>query len=519
MNIGMIPAKYARLTPQAEALIDHSSGQRISFAALDEQVRRLANGLLSLGLEKGDRVAMLSQNSIEFMVLYFACGRAGLIAQPLNWRLAAPELAKIVKDSAPRVLIAQQRFAETATALQGMVDCVGHWLQYGPSGDGSYERLVAAARADEPAQSDRCGGEDPLYILYTGGTTGESKGVLHTHMSTYYAMMNNTAAERIMPSDVYMLTGQMFHSPVVMALTYLAHGRPVVLINFEPKLAMELIQEERVSGFIGLTTMINWMMAVENFTSYDTSSLRHIMYGGGPLPSSVVREAMGKFGCNFIGVYGQTEGIAMTFLGYDDHTRGALRDIHPERLNSCGREAFMTSLMVVDEQGRPVPQDGRSVGEIVVRSPANMVGYWRRPELTAQTIRNGWMHTGDIAAWDSESYVFIVDRAKDMIISGGENIYSIQVEEAIYKHPAVLEAAVIGVPDPEWGEAVAAYVVLRAGASASAQDIIEVTRQHLASYQKPRIVEFVRELPKAPTGKILKRVLRDAHWSGRERQV
>lgn len=518
MNIGMISAKYARLTPNAPALIDHPNGRRATFRELEDHVVRLANGLLTLGLAKGDRVAMLSQNSFEFMALYLACGRAGLVAQPLNWRLAAPELSRIVVNSEARVLISQPRFSEVTDELKRTVDCVGHWFEYGAGSDGTYDRLVKGGATSEPPPSGNTGDHDPLYILYTGGTTGESKGVLHTHFSTHYAIVNNTAVERIMPSDVYMLTGQMFHSPVVMALTYLAHGCPVVLVNFEPKLALELIQEEKVSGFIGLTTMINWMMAVENFGSYKTSSLRHIMYGGGPLPPTVIREAMEKFGCDFIGVYGQTEGIGMTFLNYDDH-RKALKGIHPERLSSVGREAMMTSVMVCDEVGEPIPCDGTSVGEILVRSPANMAGYWRRPDLTEKTLSNGWMRTGDIATWDAERYIFIVDRAKDMIISGGENIYSVQVEEAIYKHPAVLEAAVIGVPDAEWGEVVKAFVVLRSGMIASAQDIIEQAKRHLASYQKPRLVEFVSELPKAPTGKILKRVLREAHWAGRTRNV
>ena len=518
MNIGMISAKYALLTPNAEALIDHPNDRRITFAELEDHVRRLANGLLVLGMKRGDRIAMLSQNSFEFMALYFACGRAGLIAQPLNWRLAASELGRIINNSGSRVLISQHRFSDVIAELKGTVNCVECWLQYGVDGDGSYERMIASAATNEPPFSDIIGNEDPLYILYTGGTTGESKGVLHTHMSTYYAMMNNTAVERIQPSDVYMLTGQMFHSPVVMAITYLAHGCPVVLLNFEPTLAMALIQEERVSGFIGLTTMINWMMVVQNFDAYKTSSLRHIEYGGGPLPSSVIREAMEKFRCNFIGVYGQTEGIAMTFLNYDDHIK-AIKGIHPERLNSCGREAFTASVMVVDEHGSPVAQDGVSTGEIAVKSPANMVGYWQRPDLTEKIIQNGWMRTGDVATWDQERYIFIVDRAKDMIISGGENIYSIQVEEAIYKHPSVLEAAVIGIPDAEWGEAVTAYVVLRQGTQATAQEIIDTAKKHLASYQKPRFVEFVKELPKAPTGKILKRVLREKHWAGKSRNV
>jgi long-chain acyl-CoA synthetase len=208
----------------------------------------------------------------------------------------------------------------------------------------------------------------------------------------------------------------------------------------------------------------------------------------------------------------------MTFLSQEDHAR-ALAGDHPERLRSCGREGFITRVRVVDAQGQPVPRDGSTVGEIIVWSEANMLGYWGRPELTAQTLRDGWMWTGDLATWDSDGYLFIVDRAKDMIISGGENIYSAQVENAIHRHPAVLEAAVIGVPDDEWGEAVKAIVALKPGMRATAEEIIAVAREHLASYQKPRSVDFVDALPKAPTGKILKRALRDQYWAERERNV
>jgi long-chain acyl-CoA synthetase len=209
----------------------------------------------------------------------------------------------------------------------------------------------------------------------------------------------------------------------------------------------------------------------------------------------------------------------MTFLSQEDHIRAIRDGYHPERLRSCGREGFVTSLRIVDDEGRPVPTDGKTAGQIVIRSDANMVGYFRRPDLTAQTIRDGWMWTGDIATWDDERYVFIVDRAKDMIISGGENIYSVQVEEAIAKHTAVLETAVIGIPDDEWGESVKAYVVLKPNMTATEQEIIDTAKAHLASYQKPKSVEFVAELPKAPTGKILKRVLRDPYWADAERRV
>jgi long-chain acyl-CoA synthetase len=519
INIGTVPAKWARLTPHNEAVIDATTGRRINFADLDEHVRRLANGLRGLGLDKGDRVAILSQNSIEYISLYFACGRAGLIAQPLNWRLSAPELAKILKNGEPRAMIVQDQFAAVANELQGTVDGIEHWLQYGDAGDGSYERLVASASDAEPPWAADLGDNDPLFILYTGGTTGEAKGALHTHNTVWFAMLNQTAAERIVPSDVYMLTGQMFHIPVVLAINYMAHGCPLVLMNFEAGLAMRLIQEERVSAFLAVTTMLNWMMAVPNFESYDVSSLRNIMYGGGPMPSQVIRDAMDVFPCTLLQGYGQTEGTTMAFLAPEDHHKAIYENIHPERLRSCGREGFVTSLRIVDPDGVDVPMDGETAGEIIVSSPANMVGYFGRPDLTAASLRDGWMWTGDVATWDSERYVTIVDRAKDMIISGGENIYSAQVEEAIANHPAVLETAVIGIPDDEWGESVMAYVVLKPEMTATADDIIETARTTLASYQKPRRVEFVGELPKAATGKILKRVLRAPHWEGRDKRV
>jgi long-chain acyl-CoA synthetase len=517
MNQGLIPAKWARLTPRAQAIYDSADDRRVSWGDFDELVRRLANGLLALGLTKGDKVAMLSRNCVEFQALYFAAGRVGLVTQPLNWRLATPALVDVVRDAGPKVLITQAEFAEVAAAVGREVDLVAS-LSFGPGSDGSLDELVARSSDAEPEQSDHVGEDDPFFLLYTGGTTGQSKGALHTHRSAAAGMLNQTVAERIVPTDDYMLTGQMYHIPIVLAMNYLKHGCPLVLMNFAPKLALDLIENEKVSAFLGVTTMLNWMMAEENFASYDLSSLRNIQYGGGPMPSNIVRQALDSFPCTLIQGYGQTEGTTMTFLSQEDHL-DAINGIHPERLKSCGREGFVTSVRVVDLDGKDVPKDGRTAGQIIVKSPANMVGYLNRPDLTAQTLRDGWMWTGDVATWDEDSYVFIVDRAKDMIISGGENIYSVQVEEAIASHPAVLEVAVIGVPDEEWGETVKGFVVLKPGMEASEQDIIDQAKQHLASYQKPRSVEFVSELPKAPTGKILKRELRKPFWEDQDRNV
>ncbi|GAB92075.1 AMP-binding protein [Gordonia rhizosphera] len=509
LNQGLIPTKWAALTPNAQAVYDVPNDRRISFADLDSRVRRLANGLRSFGLRKGDRVAVLAKNSIEFQELFFAVGRAGLILQPLNWRLATPSLAKLLDDAEPKVVITAHEFRSVADELKRTVD-IENWLEFGPNGDGTYEDLLARSSDDEPIWTPDIGGDDPFFILYTGGTTGESKGALHSHTSAAAGMLNQTVAERVVPTDVYMLTGQMYHIPVVLSMNYMKHGCPVVLVNFEAKQALEIIEAERVSAFLGITTMLNWMMAVENFSSYDLSSLRNIQYGGGPMPSAVVRNALDSFPCTLIQGYGQTEGTTMSFLSQEDH-HDAIRGINEQRLKSCGREGFGTTIRVVDMDGNEVPRDGKTPGEVIVRSEANMLGYWNKPDLTAQTLRDGWMHTGDIATWDSDRYVFIVDRAKDMIISGGENIYSIQVEEAIAMHPSVLECAVIGIPDDEWGEVVKAVVVLKPGTTASEAEIIDTARQNLASYQKPRSVDFVDALPKAPTGKIMKRDLREPY--------
>ncbi|MEQ8803246.1 MAG: AMP-binding protein, partial [Haliea sp.] len=314
MNIGKIPAKTARLAPAREALIDVPNNRRMTYGELDERVRRLGNGLATqLGLGKGERVAVLAKNCIEYMEVYFACARIGLIVQPLNWRLGGPELLKIAAGGEPQLLVYSSEYADIAATLAADAG-ISHCLDFGAGSDGSYDALLAAASAEEPAQSAAVGDDDPVLILYTGGTTGESKGALHTHRSLFAGMINQTVAERIVPSDVYMLTGQMFHIPVGLAMNYMAHGCPLVLINFEAKLALEVIQRERVSAFLGITTMLNWMMAVDNFADYDLSSLRNIQYGGGPMPHSLVKAALEEFPSTQIQGYGQTEGMTMSFL-------------------------------------------------------------------------------------------------------------------------------------------------------------------------------------------------------------
>ena len=337
MNIGSIPAKWAALTPHLPAVIDAEKDRRLSWAQFDERVRRCANGLRDrLGLQHGDRVAVLAKNSVEYQELYYAAGRAGLVLQPLNWRQSVEELHRVLDDAAPSAIVVSDEWIDLAAQLQQRAD-IGHWLQYGADGDGSYEDLLAASPDEEPRWSAHVGEDDPFFILYTGGTTGESKGALHTHRSVAHGMLNQTVAERIVPTDVYLLTGQMYHIPVVLAMNYMRHGCPLVLTTFHPKTALEIIETERVSAFLGITTMLNWMMAEPGFASRDLSSLRNIQYGGGPMPSSVVKAALDSFPCTLIQGYGQTEGSTMCFLSQEDH-HAAMRGVRPERLRSCGRE-------------------------------------------------------------------------------------------------------------------------------------------------------------------------------------
>jgi long-chain acyl-CoA synthetase len=506
LNLSAIATMNARRNPNGDAVVDAASGRRLNFRSLDERSSALAFGLTGLPqVSAGDRIAVLARNSAEYMEIFLAAAKSGLVVQPLNWRLAARELSRILKDASPTCLIASADLAATREDLQRLVD-IPNWIGFRSGEESEYEELVAAGR-QSPQRLRPGGPEDPFFILYTGGTTGFSKGAVHTHASAFACMLNQTFAERIQRSDVYMLLGQMFHIPVVLAMNYLFHGRPVVLANFDAEPVLGLIEQERVSAFLGITTMVNHLLAVPAFDHYDLRSLRLIQYGGGPMPEAVIREALSRFPCGLMQGYGQTEGGTMTFLDPEVHV-AALAGTAPHRLRSCGREAQLTAVRVVEPGGTPVPMNGRAVGEIVVRSPANMAGYWGNRELTESTLRNGWMWTGDLASWDEDGFIFIVDRAKDMIVSGGENIYPAQVEAAIYTLPDVLEAAVVGAPDPVWGESGRAFVVTKAGRELSQQQVLDAVAGNLGSYAKPKQVEFVEALPKTAAGKVAKAELR-----------
>jgi long-chain acyl-CoA synthetase len=507
MNVSAISAREAARRPHKEALVDPVRGRRISFAELERRVDALAQALhADPRTGHGDRVAVLASNCIEYFEIYLGAARAGLITEGLNWRLAAEELERMVADVEPTVLIYEDALAEQAQELQRRLD-IPIWLAFGADGDGSYDQFVARGAAGgaplPPLDPDR-----GVLIVHTGGTTGEAKGALHTDRSCIAAMVNNTVAERIVPSDRYLVQGQMFHSAAVLALNYLMNGATVVLLpRFEPEAALQSIEAERVTASLAFPAMLNYLLAAAGSGGYDLASLRNLQYGGGPMAPEVILATMDTLPCGLIQNYGSSEHIGVTFLTQEDHLEAkAGRNV--QRLSSCGREALLTQVRLLDADGRVVPHDRESVGEIHVCAPSNMAGYWRRPDLTARITRGRWQGTGDLAVWDEEGYLYVVGRAKDVIISGGENIYPIQVENAIAAHPEVLEVAVVGAPDELWGESVAAYVVLKDGAATTEADLQASVRDTLGSYQKPKLVRFIDELPKSAAGKVEKGALR-----------
>lgn len=508
MNIGAITAREAARNPRKEALVDPVRDRRLSFADLEARVDALARALAGDERVKvGDRVVILATNCTEYFELYLACARAGLITQGLNWRLAASELERIVRDADPVAFVFDSEFIGTAEELQRCLD-LPIWLSFGEGADGSYEDFVAAGSTG----SVELPGADPsrgIMIVYTGGTTGNAKGALHTDGSCVAAMVNNTVAERIVPWDRYLLQGQMFHSAAVLALNYLMNGATVAMLpRFEPELSLRTIEAERISASLAFPAMLNYILDSAGAGGFELASLRNMQYGGGPMAPEVILAMMETLPCTLIQCYGSSEHIGVTFLSQEDHIDARDgRNVH--RLRSCGREALLSRVVVLDKHGTQVRRDRETPGEIYVRAPSNMAGYWNRPDLTANITRSNWQGTGDLAVWDTDGYLYIVDRAKDVIVSGGENIYPNQIENAIAGHPAVLEVAVVGEHDDLWGESVVAFVTLKAGAGIVEAEVQDIVRRELGSYQKPKKVLFIDGIPKSPAGKVDKKALRD----------
>ncbi len=497
--------------------------RRVTYAEFYQRVGRLAQVLRQCGVTSGTRVAVLSANSIPYLEMYYATAWLGAVIVPLNIRLAAPELVYMLNDSESTVLLVGAGYEALYAAMQphlpSLTTVLASDTQVGSGDMLDYEACLASVSAPcPPARLD----EHALAgLFYTSGTTGHPKGVMLSHgnlLSNAYHFLTSVPEEEA--GERYLHCCPMFHladGPTSLRITWIG-GTHVLLPGFEPVAVLEAIQRERVTTTLLVPTMINFLVNHPTIGDYDLRSLRHIFYGASPMPVELLRRAYQVLGCDLIHAYGLTETSPILTMLLPQYVALEGDPVKVRRLASCGRAVLGARVRVVHDSGVDV-QPGE-IGEIIAQGPNVMQGYWNKPAETAAVLRDGWFHTGDLATVDAEQFIFIVDRKKDMIITGGENVYSTDVENALYQHPAVLEAAVIGTPDTRWGEVVTALVVLKPGASASAADLITHCRSVIAHYKCPRRVEFWPEpLPKSGSGKILKTVLREPYWQGYERRV
>jgi acyl-CoA synthetase (AMP-forming)/AMP-acid ligase II len=508
INIGQLATNTAISAPDAEALIAPEVGVRRTFGELATRTDLLAKAMVgNLDASVGKRVAAISRNCVELMELYLATAKAGALLFPLNWRFSASQVTQALKDSTPSVVFYCSEFKDLVDEVRGTVD-VERWIEWNPGRHSEYEDLLAKAAGSDVELPDPASLlHEPYVAISTGGTTGIPKSAVHTQYSYGACTLDYLAGARITATDKYLMLGQLFHVVGYMGLAYLAMGRPVVIAEFDADALLDIIETEQISGFFAIATMLPRLVNAARDRGFHAQSVRQVEYGGAPTAEEVIRDAIDVFGCDMMQAWGMTEFGPGTYLSPNSHSR-ALAGEAPELLKSCGTPALFSELAIFDEEGNLVPKDGVTMGELCHRGPNNMIGYWNQPEETAETMRDGWIHTGDGAAWTPDGHVFILDRIKSMIISGGENIFPSEIERTLGNHPGIAEVVVVGVPHPEWGEVVKAVVVRRAGVELTAADVQDYVGAELASYKKPRIVEFVAELPMTPTGKVNRALLK-----------
>lgn len=519
MLIGDMLRRDAKLYGKKIGLIDGE--KKFSYSELNHRVNRLANGFVRFGLEKGNRVAVMANNCHEFVEAYFAVAKVGLVIVPVSTRLSTDEMGYIMGHSDSSVLIYDEEFQKDIDEIRKDIPQVKHFLciRKGHEGGGDdYESFLQKSSEDEPKTQTSLNENDMVMIMYTSGATGKPKGVMTSHRNIMANTITLSFEHRIVPEDITLLVMPLYHNgglwPTM--VHFYRGGRVILLERFDVETVLSLVEKEKVT-FLNLvpTTLIR-LISHPDLGKYDLDSLRTIMYAGAPIALSKIREAMQKLGEHrFYTGLGSTEASgSMLSLPTSEHV---LEGPMAEKLPSVGRDSINVEVRVVDAQGRDVKIG--EVGEIIAKGDNIAMGYWKLPEETAETFRDGWLYTGDMAKVDRDGYVYIVDRKKDMIISGGENISSKEVEEVIFRHPAVQEVAVIGVPDEEWGESVKAIVALKPGLKATEQEIIDFCKDFLSSFKKPKSVDFLDELPKNPAGKVHKAELRERYWRGREKKI
>ncbi len=504
--------------PQRTATI--YGDRRRTWKEVGDRVPRLAAALRALGIADGAFVAALAFNSDRYIELFFAVPWAGGAFAPLNIRWSLAENVYALTDSKPSVLFVDENFIDQARELKPQLPWVKTLVYLGsgdtPEGMLGYEALVAGHELMADANRQ---GEDLWVIFYTGGTTAHPKGVMMSHRGLFVATITYLAMLPSIEDLSFVYVAGYFHFAGASALLYitLAGGTHVPLPKFDPVLVMQAISEHKVTNAVLVPTMINMLLNHPEFDRYDLSSLETCVYGGSPMPEALMMQAMKKLpSWRFYQIFGMTEtGGFASMLRWRDHITSGPK---AKRLRSAGQPAPGIDVKVLLPDASVAAPD--TLGEIVVRGDTLMSGYLNNPEATAAVLRDGWMYTGDAGTMDEDGFLYVADRVKDMIVTGGENVYSIEVERVLFMHPAVREAAVIGIPSAQWGEAVHAVVVRRDGAQATADELITFCRSHIGGYKCPRSIEFRAEaLPVTPVGKVRKNVLRDPHWAGLARKI
>ncbi len=505
---------------QGDNLCIACGDRRFDYGEARRHADRLARALASQGLGKGDRFAVLAKNCLEYPLFYFAGSKSGTVPVPLNYRLAPPELAYIVRDAGARLVIARGDLVEAIDGVRGELGDVKTWVSLdGPRPEGWIDYAEWLQGQPDRPPDHRGDADDDLYQMYTSGTTGRPKGAVLTHAAVAANLIQQMAAVRPRPDDHTLVVAPIYHAAAALTAigSITSGGSMVVHEDFSP---VDVVQALSAGG-VTRTTLVPAMIQaclvlVPDAAERSYEKLRLIVYGASPIATDVLRRAIEVFRCDFTQGYGMTETTAaLTFLSAADHRR-ALSG-RPELLLSAGRPLPGTEVRIVDADDRPVPPG--TVGEIIARGDQLMRGYWNLPEATDEALRGGWLHTGDAGILDEDGFLYIQDRVKDMIVSGGENVYPREVEDALFEHPAVADVAVIGVPDPKWGESVKAIVVVRQGAEASGDELMAFCQGRLAGFKRPRSVDFVSALPRNASGKVLKKDLRESYWKGHDRRV
>lgn len=522
MNVRHLIVRAVQENPDRLALV--YKDMRRTFSELNERANRLASGLLESGIRKGDRVGMLLKNCCEFIEIDLALSKTGIVRVPLNARLTGTDHDHMLNDSEANTLIFGEGFAEVVQAIRPNLKTVTRWICVSEGVSGKrplqaldYESLIQKGSPEEP--SGEIEEEDLHTLFYTSGTTGKPKGAMLTQKSWANVAINLVLDYGpVGKEDVILNTQPLSHGAGFFVLPFFIRGGTNVLIpEFKPSIVFETIEREKVTVLKLVPSMLYQLMEAPEKTQYNLESLHSVIYGGSPIAVPRLVEAVKFFGKKLVQLYGQAEApMCISTLSRGDHILEGPEE-KVKRLGSAGKPCLNVEVRIVNEEGRGLAAG--EVGEVIVRGYHIMKGYWKLPEATAEVLRDGWIHTGDLGYFDSRGYIFLVDRKRDVIISGAFNIYPKEIEDVIVTHPKVKEAAVIGIPDDKWGEAVKAVVVPKEGTRIEGQEIIDYCRDHMASFKKPKSVDIVKELPRNPYGKVEKTKLRAPFWMGYERRI